>query len=99
MMHSPTTEREPPPPVVGVPMGVVALVDGRGGRQPSETGWCYAVRKGRQTGVYICWEDAQAQVKGFPGALHCKFRNNRRAWGWVHGRSGAYPPRQVRMSA
>ena len=99
MMHGHTTEQQPSPVVVGVPMEVVALVGGREDGQVSGTGWYYAMRRGRHTGVYMCWEDAQAQVEGFSGAPHCKFRNNRRVWDWVHGRSDAYPPRQVRMSA
>ena len=60
--------------------------------------WCYAVRRGRETGVYACWEDAKLQVEGYSGALHCKFRNRGKALAWVMGNSDAYPPRSVRHS-
>lgn len=28
----------------------------------------YAVRKGREVGIYTVWEECERQVKGFPGA-------------------------------
>lgn len=33
----------------------------------------YAVKKGRQPGVYNSWEECKAQVDSFPGALYKKF--------------------------
>lgn len=33
----------------------------------------YAVRKGRQPGLYYIWEDAKRQVDGFSGAEHRAF--------------------------
>ncbi|KAI6048029.1 ribonuclease H-like domain-containing protein [Pisolithus marmoratus] len=33
----------------------------------------YAVRRGRQPGIYLSWEDCYAQVKGFAGSLFKKF--------------------------
>lgn len=61
--------------------------------------WCYAVRRGRETGVYACWEDAKLQVEGYSGALHCKFRSHSRALAWVRGNSDSYPPRSARHIA
>ncbi|KAF8347075.1 ribonuclease H-like domain-containing protein [Amanita rubescens] len=33
----------------------------------------YAVKVGRQNGVYLTWEECEAQVKGFPGGTFKKF--------------------------
>lgn len=33
----------------------------------------YAVKKGRKTGIYTSWTDAETQVKGYPGALYKSF--------------------------
>ena len=86
--------------VVGEPVEVVALSGGRPTEGLSSGAyWHYAVRRGRQTGVYTCWEDARVQVEGFPGALHCKFRDSHRALSWVQGTSDAYPARQERRCA
>jgi ribonuclease HI len=34
----------------------------------------YVVWKGRKPGVYETWDEARAQVEGFPGALYRKFK-------------------------
>jgi ribonuclease HI len=34
----------------------------------------YVVWKGRKPGVYQTWDEAKAQVEGFPGALYRKFK-------------------------
>jgi ribonuclease HI len=34
----------------------------------------YVVWKGRRPGVYETWDEARAQVEGFPGALYRKFK-------------------------
>jgi ribonuclease HI len=34
----------------------------------------YVVWKGRKPGVYETWDEAKAQVEGFPGALYRKFK-------------------------
>lgn len=39
----------------------------------------YAVRKGRQTGIFQTWPDAQKQVSGFPGAEYKSFKNKEEA--------------------
>ena len=33
----------------------------------------YAVKNGRQTGIYNSWSECEAQVKGFKGALYKSF--------------------------
>ena len=33
----------------------------------------YAVRVGREPGIYNTWAETEAQVKGYPGAIHKKF--------------------------
>ena len=33
----------------------------------------YAVRKGLNTGIYTNWDEAEKNVKGFPGAEYKKF--------------------------
>lgn len=38
-----------------------------------KNGGYYAVAHGRQTGIFTTWNEAEAQVKGFPGARYKKF--------------------------
>jgi hypothetical protein len=40
----------------------------------------YAVARGRHTGVFTRWKDAEKSVKGFSGAIHKKFRSERAPW-------------------
>ena len=39
----------------------------------------YAVRKGRKTGIFTTWPDAQKQVSGFPGAEYKSFKTKEEA--------------------
>lgn len=39
----------------------------------------YAVRKGRQTGIFTTWPDTQKQVLGFPGAEYKSFTSKEEA--------------------
>ncbi|OXB65719.1 hypothetical protein ASZ78_011776 [Callipepla squamata] len=43
----------------------------------------YAVRKGRQTGVYRTWAECQQQVNRFPSASFKKFATETEAWAFV----------------
>ncbi|NXC39181.1 RNH1 Ribonuclease, partial [Penelope pileata] len=51
-------------------------------------GMFYAVRRGRQTGVYRTWAECQQQVNRFPSASFKKFATEKEAWAFV----GAEPP-------
>ncbi|NWS76451.1 RNH1 Ribonuclease, partial [Crotophaga sulcirostris] len=50
----------------------------------------YAVRKGRQAGVYRTWAECQEQVNKFPSASFKKFATEKDAWAFV--RAGPQPP-------
>ena len=39
----------------------------------------YAVKKGRQPGIYLNWEDCKKQVHGFPGAIYKKWKTRKDA--------------------
>ncbi|KAG8945980.1 hypothetical protein FRC04_012098 [Tulasnella sp. 424] len=43
----------------------------------------YAVRRGRQPGVYSTWEECKAQVEGFPRAEYKRFGNLKDAEGFI----------------
>ena len=43
----------------------------------------YAVRKGRQTGIFPNWQEAQPQVEGFRGNDHMSFRKYEDAANWL----------------
>ncbi|KAF7307246.1 Ribonuclease H [Mycena indigotica] len=45
----------------------------------------YAVKKGRQTGLFDTWDQCEAQVKGFQGAKFKKFNSNAEALAWIDG--------------
>lgn len=47
----------------------------------------YAVRKGRNTGIYETWDECQEQVKGFKGAEFRKFGNLEDAEKYIGGGS------------
>ncbi|KAG6851396.1 hypothetical protein H0H93_005794 [Arthromyces matolae] len=49
----------------------------------------YAVAKGRETGVFLTWEDCETQTKGFPGAKFQSFTNAADAEAFVAGTSSA----------
>ncbi len=39
----------------------------------------FAVKSGRETGIYPSWEEAEKQVKGYPGAKYKSFKTLRDA--------------------
>lgn len=45
----------------------------------------YAVRKGRQAGVYLTWSDCEPLVRGFSGAEYKKFPTREDAEAYVNG--------------
>ena len=45
----------------------------------------YAVRRGHTTGVFDTWDEARAQVDGFPNNQHRRFNSLDEAWSYVHG--------------
>ncbi|GEO69774.1 ribonuclease H family protein [Levilactobacillus acidifarinae] len=47
----------------------------------------YAVRQGRQTGIYRTWPDAQKQVSGYPGAQYKSFPTEAAAQAFMAGTS------------
>ena len=52
--------------------------------------WFYAVRKGRQAGIYNDWSDCSAQVHGYSGAAFKKFSSREEAESFVEGSSGGF---------
>lgn len=56
----------------------------------------YVVLKGRKPGIYSIWEDAKAQVAGFPGPVFKSFETKEEAekvW-----KLGKFPPQKVNAS-
>ena len=47
----------------------------------------YAVKMGRNPGIYLNWEDCKKQVHGFPGALFKKWKTREEAENYLHGRT------------
>ncbi|MDO5717349.1 MAG: ribonuclease H family protein [Tissierellia bacterium] len=45
----------------------------------SKGGKFYAVKKGREKGIYLNWPDCQKQVIGYPGAVYKSFKTRREA--------------------
>ncbi len=45
----------------------------------------YAIRKGRQPGVYLTWPEAERQVKGYGGAIFKGFATAEEAEKWLTG--------------
>jgi hypothetical protein len=43
----------------------------------------YAVARGRTTGVFTRWKDAEKSVKGFSGAIHKRFKTEDAAMAWI----------------
>ena len=56
---------------------------------------CYAVRVGRQRGLYTQWRDAEAQVKGHAGAVYKGFADTATAERWLAGLSAAPTPAPI----
>ncbi len=49
----------------------------------------YAIRKGRQPGVYSTWPEAEQQVKGYGGAIFKGFASEEEAEKWLTGHETA----------
>lgn len=43
----------------------------------------YAVKKGRQTGIYTSWPDCQQQITGYSGAVYKSFASKAQAQEWL----------------
>ncbi|XP_048582523.1 ribonuclease H1 isoform X2 [Nematostella vectensis] len=54
-------------------------------------GGFYAVRVGRQTGVFDTWEECKSYVSGYAGAKFKKFGSNKEALDFVNGGSSSSP--------
>lgn len=65
----------------------------------------YAVKVGRQAGLFSTWAECEAQVKGFPGAKFKGFASKKEAEDWLAGKasgaktSGKRAPRPVSAGA
>jgi len=46
---------------------------------------CYAVRTGRQPGLYPTWGECEKQTSGFPAAVFKGFKSRADAEAWLHG--------------
>lgn len=53
----------------------------------------YAVKQGRQTGIFYNWDDCKAQVTGFNGAVYKSFKNENDAKTWLN--DGAQPEKKA----
>ncbi|HHV38325.1 MAG TPA: RNase H [Tepidimicrobium sp.] len=54
------------------------------------TRYYYAVKDGRKTGIYKSWEECEAQVKGYSGALYKKFSTYEEALKFISGGESTY---------
>ncbi len=45
----------------------------------------YAVKSGKEPGIYRDWKTTEAQVKGFPGAIYKKFSTRKEAESFIAG--------------
>lgn len=52
-------------------------------------GGYYAVRKGHKPGIYLTWDECEAQVKSFPGAAYKKFATEADARAFLAGKTSA----------
>lgn len=48
---------------------------------------CYAVRNGRQVGIFSSWEDCKRSVDGFSGAEYKSFKSRKDAINYLHNKS------------
>ena len=48
------------------------------------TNFYYAVRNGREVGVFRTWSECENSVKGFSGAIFKKFKDEQSAWDFVN---------------
>lgn len=49
----------------------------------------YAVKKGRQTGIYYIWDECKEQVQGFSGAEYKSFKTEQEAREYLYGRKAS----------
>lgn len=54
----------------------------------------YAVKKGRQTGLFYNWDECRRMVHGFPGAVYKSFETKQEAEGYLGGGADAQAARQ-----
>ena len=47
----------------------------------------YAVKEGREPGIYPTWKDCEKQVKGYTGAIYKKFTTEKEAEDFIKGES------------
>lgn len=47
----------------------------------------YAVRKGRQTGLFDTWEECQRMIQGYSGAVYKSFATRKEADAYLHGKT------------
>lgn len=57
---------------------------------------CYAVKTGRKPGIYSSYDEAQAQVKGFPGNQHKGFESLKEAEAFIRGETSSTGASNVR---
>jgi ribonuclease HI len=60
----------------------------------SRAGKCYAVRVGRRPGIYSTWDECNAQVSGFSGAVFKSFKSQEEALAFISGQ----PPQLARAA-
>lgn len=82
----------PPVPAAGLallcrPHHTAALRQ-NGGIMPKKY---YAVRSGRQTGIFLTWEECRKQVTGYPGAAYKGFATRPEAEAFLTGGTPAQP--------
>lgn len=51
---------------------------------PKKGQFYYAVRNGRQKGVFLTWPECESQVKGYPRPIYKKFSTEQEAWAFVN---------------
>lgn len=50
----------------------------------------YAVKKGRETGIFLTWDECFKQVNKFPGAIYKSFKTRAEAENFMKGGAGAH---------
>ena len=58
----------------------------------------YAVRKGKETGLFTSWDDCKASVDGYPGAEYKSFTDIESARHYLYGRAGLEDAAQKNIS-
>ncbi len=59
----------------------------------------YAVKKGVLPGIYTTWPEAEAQVRGYPGAQFKGFASEEEAKSWMVGEREAVPHKKFKKPA